>query len=258
MLKPRVIPCLLLRGRGLYKTVKFGDPKYVGDPVNAVKIFNEKEVDELLLLDITATTEKREPNYELIGDIAGECFMPLGYGGAVTSLAQIRRLHRMGVEKVSLNTAAFQDRRLLQESCDVFGSSSIVAAIDVKKTLFGKYEVWINSGKTNTKEDPVRYAEQLAKLGVGEILVNSIDRDGTMAGYDNTLLKNIASAVDTPVIACGGAGTLDHLRDTIAHTGVNAVAAGSMFVFHGKHKAVLINYPTPAQLEGLQLSHATP
>ena len=258
MLKPRVIPCLLLRGRGLYKTVKFGDPKYVGDPVNAVKIFNEKEVDELLLFDITATPEKREPNYELIGDIAGECFMPLGYGGSVTSIAQIRRLHRMGVEKVSLNTAAFQDRRLLQESCDVFGSSSIVAAIDVKKTLFGKYEVWINSGKTNTKEDPVRYAEQLAKLGVGEILVNSIDRDGTMAGYDNTLLKNIASAVDTPVIACGGAGTLDHLRDTIAHTGVNAVAAGSMFVFHGKHKAVLINYPPPAQLEGLQLSHATP
>lgn len=258
MLKPRVIPCLLLRGRGLYKTVKFADPKYVGDPVNAVKIFNEKEVDELLLLDITATPEKREPNYELIGDIAGECFMPLGYGGGVTSVEQIRRLHRMGVEKVSLNSAAFRDRRLVQESCDVFGSSSIVAAIDVKKTLFGKYEVWINAGKTNTKEDPVRYAQELAKLGVGEILVNSIDRDGTMAGYDITLLKNIAAAVDTPVIACGGAGSMDHLRDAIANTGVNAVAAGSMFVFHGKHKAVLINYPTSAQLEDLQLSHARP
>lgn len=257
MLKPRVIPCLLLRGRGLYKTVKFSDPKYVGDPVNAVKIFNEKEVDELLLLDITATPERREPNYELIGDIAGECFMPLGYGGGVGSMDQIRKLHRVGVEKVSLNSAAFQDRRLVEESCDVFGSSSIVAAIDVKKTLFGKYEVWINSGKTNTKQDPVRYAVELARLGVGEILVNSIDRDGTMAGFDLNLLKNVASAVDTPVIACGGAGNLDHIREAIAATGVNAVAAGSMFVFHGKHKAVLINYPTPAQLEGIQLANAS-
>lgn len=257
MLKPRVIPCLLLRGRGLYKTVKFSAPKYVGDPINAVKIFNEKEVDELLLLDISATPEKREPNYELIGDIAGECFMPLAYGGGVRSIDQIRRLHRVGVEKVSLNTAAFHDRRLVEECCGVFGSSSIVAAIDVKKTLFGRYEVWINSGNTNTKEDPVRYAEQLAKLGVGEILVNSIDRDGTMGGLDLTLLRNIASAVDTPVIGCGGAGTLDHLREAIGKTGINAVAAGSMFVFHGKHKAVLINYPTPAQLEELQLAGAS-
>lgn len=257
MLKPRVIPCLLLRGRGLCKTVKFSDPKYVGDPINAVKIFNEKEVDELLLLDITATPEKREPNFELIGDIASECFMPLAYGGGVTSIDQIRRLHRVGVEKVSLNSAAYHNRKLVEEACAVFGSSSIVAAIDVKKTLFGRYEVWINSGKTNTKEDPVRYAEQLARLGVGEILVNSIDRDGTMGGFDLTLLKNITSAVDAPVIGCGGAGTLDHVREAISKTGVNAVAAGSMFVFHGKHKAVLINYPTPAQLEELQLSNAT-
>lgn len=254
MLKPRVIPCLLLRNRGLYKTVKFGDPKYVGDPVNAVKIFNEKEVDELMLFDITATPEKREPNFALIGEIAGECFMPFSYGGGVTSVDQVRRLHRIGVEKVSLNSAAFQNRRLVQESCELFGSSSIVASIDVKKTFLGKYEVWINGGKTNTKEDPVRYAEQLATLGVGEILVNSIDRDGTMTGYDNALLKKVMSAVSTPVIACGGAGTLDHLRETIAQTGVSAVSAGSMFVFHGKHKAVLINYPTPAQLESLMLS----
>jgi cyclase len=254
MLKPRVIPCLLLRGHGLCKTIKFANPKYVGDPINAVKIFNEKEVDELLLLDITATSEKREPNYEIIGDIASECFMPLSYGGGVTSIEQIRRLHRMGVEKVSLNSSAFHNRRLVEESCSIFGSSSIIAAIDVKKTLFGKYEVWINAGKINTKEDPVRYAEQLAKLGVGEILVNSIDRDGTMAGFDLSLLKHITSAVDTPVIACGGAGTLDHVREAISKTSVNAVAAGSMFVFHGKHKAVLINYPTPAQLEELQLA----
>ena len=251
MLKARVIPCLLLKGRGLYKTVKFANAKYVGDPVNAVKIFNEKEVDELLLLDITATHENREPNYELIADIAGECFMPLGYGGAVTSLEQIRKLHRMGVEKVSMNTAAFNDRRLVQESCDVFGSSSIVAAIDVKKSFLGKYEVWTHGGRINTKEDPVRYAEELARLGVGEILVNSIDRDGVMGGYDVALLKRITAAVDTPVIACGGAGTLEHIREAVTQAHVSAAAAGSLFVFHGKHRAVLINYPTQLQLEAV-------
>ncbi|MDO5896980.1 AglZ/HisF2 family acetamidino modification protein [Agrobacterium sp. Azo12] len=252
MLKARIIPCLLLKGRGLYKTVKFSDPKYVGDPVNAVKIFNEKEVDELLVLDITATAEKREPNFELIGDIAGECFMPLAYGGGVSSLEQIRRLQRVGVEKVSLNSAAFHNRDLVKDACLTFGTSSIVAAIDVKKSFFGKYEVWINAGKTNTKEDPIRYAEQLARLGVGEILVNSIDRDGTMGGLDTNLLKSIVGAVDTPVIACGGAGNLTHLHEGIS-CGVNAVAAGSMFVFHGKHKAVLINYPSGTQLEEIQL-----
>jgi len=227
----------------------------VGDPVNAVKIFNEKEVDEILLLDITATPERREPNYELIGDIASECFMPLTYGGGVCSIAQVRNLHRVGVEKVCLNTAAFYDRRLVEESCGSFGSSSIVACIDVKKNFFGKYEVWVNCGKTNTKEDPVSYAEQLAKLGVGEIMVNSIDRDGTMSGFDLPFLKSICSAVDTPMIACGGAGTLDHLREVISLAKVNAVAAGSLFVFHGKHKAVLINYPTPSQLEELQVAN---
>jgi cyclase len=255
MLKARIIPCLLLKGRGLYKTVKFSEPKYVGDPVNAVKIFNEKEVDELLVLDIMATKEKREPNFELIGDIAGECFMPLAYGGGVSSIEQIRRLQRVGVEKVSLNSAAFHNRDLVKEACSTFGTSSILATIDVKKSFFGKYEVWINGGKSNTKEDPVRYAEQLARLGVGEILVNSIDRDGTMGGLDTNLLKAIVGAVDTPVIACGGAGNLGHLREGIS-CGANAIAAGSMFVFHGKHKAVLINYPSAVQLEEIQLESA--
>jgi cyclase len=251
MLKARVIPSLLLRGRGLYKTVKFGNPKYVGDPINAVKIFNEKEVDELILLDITATPEKREPNYELIGDIASECFMPLSYGGSVTTVEQIRRLHRIGVEKICLNTSAFMDPELVRQGCDIFGSSSIIAAIDVKKTLLGRYEVWINCGKTNTKEDPVRYAAALADLGVGEILVNSIDRDGTMTGYDIDLLKKITSAVNTPVVACGGAGTLEHMQKAVKEAHVSAVAAGSMFVFHGKHRAVLINYPEQSEMEWL-------
>lgn len=249
MLKVRVIPCLLLRGRGLYKTVKFKDPKYVGDPVNAVKIFNEKEVDEIIVLDIGATTEKRGPNFDLIGDIAGECFMPLAYGGGISSMEQIRKLQRLGVEKTCLNSAAFTDRRLVHEACDVLGSSSIIAAIDVKKSFLGKPEVWINCGKTNTKTDPVRYAEELAKAGVGEILVNSIDRDGTMSGYDTDLLKRIAAAVDVSIIACGGAGSVQHMREAVEQARVPAVAAGSLFVFHGKHRAVLINYPTQADLE---------
>lgn len=249
MLKTRVIPCLLLRGRGLYKTVRFKDPKYVGDPVNAVKIFNEKEVDELILLDISATTEKKEPNFALIEEIASECFMPLGYGGGVTTVEQMRRLYRLGVEKISLNTAAFTDRRLVEASCKTFGSSSVIASIDTKSTLFGKREVWINGGRVNTKEDPVRYAEQLAQLGVGEILVNSIDRDGTMSGYDIDLLRLLSAAVDVPIIASGGAGSIDHMQEAIAKAGVPAVAAGSMFVFHGRHRAVLINYPARAELE---------
>jgi len=249
VLKTRVIPCLLLRDHGLYKTVKFKDAKYVGDPINAVKIFNDKEVDELILLDIGATPNKREPNFELIGDIAGECFMPLTYGGGVNSLDQIRKLHRLGVEKISLNTAAFKDRQLVKETCHVFGSSSIVAAIDTRKTLFGRHEVWIEGGTVNTKEDPVRYAEELNRLGVGEILVNSIDRDGTGSGYDIDLLKKISAAVDVSIIACGGAGSLKDMQALVQQAQIPAVAAGSMFVFHGKHRAVLISYPTQKELE---------
>ena len=249
MLKTRVIPSLLLRGRGLYKTVRFKDPKYVGDPVNAVKIFNEKEVDEIIVLDISATTEKKEPNFALIEEIASECFMPLGYGGGVTTIDQMRRLYRLGVEKIALNTAAFTDRHLVEAGCKSFGSSSVIASIDTKSTLFGKREVWINGGRINTKVDPVRYAEQLARLGVGEILVNSIDRDGTMSGYDIELLKMLSAAVDVPIIACGGAGSLEHMQEAVTTAGVPAVAAGSMFVFHGRHRAVLINYPARAELE---------
>ena len=249
MLKTRVIPSLLLRGRGLYKTVRFKDPKYVGDPVNAVKIFNEQEVDEIIVLDISATTEKKEPNFALIEEIASECFMPLGYGGGVTTIDQMRRLYRLGVEKIALNTAAFTDRHLVEAGCKTFGSSSVIASIDTKSTLFGKREVWINGGRVNTKVDPVRYAEQLARLGVGEILVNSIDRDGTMSGYDIELLKMLSAAVDVPIIACGGAGSLEHMQEAVTTAGVPAVAAGSMFVFHGRHRAVLINYPARAELE---------
>lgn len=251
MLRTRVIPCLLLLDGGLYKTVKFKEPKYVGDPVNAVRIFNEKEVDEILVLDIGATSEKRGPDYELIRDIASECFMPLTYGGGIDSLVQMLKLQRLGVEKVSINSAAFRDPSLVRTACKALGSSSVVAAIDVKRTLFGKYEVWIDGGRTNTKTDPVDHADRLAELGVGEILVNSIDRDGTMSGYDVSLIKRIAERVDTPVIACGGAGSLEHLAEITREGGIGAAAAGSLFVFHGRHRAVLINYPSHNQLEAL-------
>ncbi len=249
MLKTRVIPSLLLRGRGLYKTRQFKDPKYVGDPVNAVKIFNEKEVDELILLDISATAEKKEPDFGLVEEIASECFMPLSYGGGVTTIEQMRRLYRLGVEKISLNTAAFTDRRLVEVACRTFGSSSVIVSIDTKSSLFGKREVWINGGRVNTKEDPLRYAEQLARLGAGEILVNSIDRDGTMSGYDIVFLRMLSARVGVPIIACGGAGSLEHMQEAVTEAGVTAVAAGSMFVFHGRHRAVLINYPARAVLE---------
>lgn len=249
MLKTRVIPSLLLRGRGLYKTRQFKDPKYVGDPVNAVKIFNEKEVDELILLDISATAEKKEPDFGLVEEIASECFMPLSYGGGVTTIEQMRRLYRLGVEKISLNTAAFTDRRLVEVASRTFGSSSVIVSIDTKSSLFGKREVWINGGRVNTKEDPLRYAEQLARLGAGEILVNSIDRDGTMSGYDIVFLRMLSATVGVPIIACGGAGSLEHMQEAVTEAGVTAVAAGSMFVFHGRHRAVLINYPARAVLE---------
>jgi len=251
MLTRRVMPCLLLRGKGLYKTVRFKSPQYVGDPINAVRIFNEKEVDELLVLDITATPTGRGPDFELIEDIASECFMPLCYGGGVTTIDQMKRLWRLGVEKISLNSAVFDNPTLVQESCSRFGSSSVVGAFDVKKNLFGRYEVWSHCGTRNTRIDPVRHAVRLVELGVGEILVNSIDRDGTMVGYDLDLLQRIASQVDVPVIACGGAGELRHLADALSSGQVSAVAAGSMFVFHGKHKAVLINYPTQNELIGI-------
>ena len=251
MLRTRVIPCLLLRGGGLYKTVKFKEPKYVGDPINAVRIFNEKEVDEILVLDIGASPERREPNFELIRDIASECFMPLAYGGGITSLEQMQKLQRIGVEKVAINSAAFRDPDLVSAACGALGTSSVLAAIDVRRTMLGKYEVWIDGGRVNTKADPVKHAVRLAELGVGEILVNSIDRDGTMSGYDVNLISRISENVDTPVIACGGAGSLEHIQEVTKKGGVEAAAAGSLFVFHGRHRAVLINYPSQRELETL-------
>lgn len=248
MLFTRVIPCLLLKGSGLVKTVKFKDPKYVGDPRNALKIFNEKEADEIVILDISATLENRSPNFELIREVVDEAFMPLGYGGGIKNIEEIRRLLNIGVEKAIINTAAFQNPHLIEEAAKIFGSQSIVISIDIKKSLLGSSLVYVSNGKTSTKLDPVIYAKKMESLGAGELLINSIDRDGTMTGYDVQIIKQIADAVTIPVVACGGAGKLADLRVAVKEGGASAVAAGSLFVFHGKHRAVLISYPDADEL----------
>lgn len=247
MLASRIIPCLLLQNQGLVKTVKFKNPKYVGDPTNAIKIFNEKEVDELIFLDITATRENRQPPFKLISEIATECFMPFCYGGGINSLEDMQAIFSLGVEKVAINTQAILRPSLVKQASKQFGSQSIVISIDVKKDLFGTYKVFSHLRGKVLKIDPVEFALQMEDMGAGELLVNSADRDGTMEGYDIELIKKLTVAVNIPVVACGGAGSIEHFRDAIYIGGASAVAAGSMFVFYGKYRAVLINYPS--QLE---------
>ncbi|QDQ25724.1 glycosyl amidation-associated protein WbuZ [Chitinimonas arctica] len=243
MLRIRVIPCLLLKGRGLVKTTRFKDPQYIGDPINAIKIFNDKEVDELVLLDVLASVEGKGPNFEVIEEIANECFMPVAYGGGITNLEQIRKILKLGIEKVVLNEAAFQHPELISAAAAEFGSQSIVVSMDVKRKLFGKYEVYRARGTKSTGLDPVAFALTVSKLGAGEIFLTAIDRDGTMEGYDLELIKQIARAVPIPVIASGGAGKIGDFREATHCGGASAVAAGAMFVFHGKHRGVLITYP---------------
>lgn len=242
MLKTRVIPCLLIKNSGLVKTIKFKDHKYVGDPINAVRIFNEKEVDELILLDIDATIKKRKFSRDLISEIASECFMPVCYGGGIRSLEDIGQILSLGIEKVSINSYAAEENTIIEKAARAFGSQSIVVSIDVKKNLLGKYEVFTHGGKKNIKLDPVRYAQLVEELGAGEILLNSIDRDGTMLGYDVDLLKRVCTSVNIPVVACGGAGKIEDFVDAVERGSASAVAAGSLFVFQGKHRAVLISY----------------
>lgn len=249
MLSTRVIPCLLLSGDGFVKTTRFGRPVYLGDPLNILRIFNEKEADEMIVLDILVGRENKEPNYSLIEDMASECFMPLCYGGGVRTVEQIRRIFGIGIEKVAINTAAFEDAELIDKAAREFGSQSIVVSIDVKKGFFGKYDVLLRSGSRKTGRDPVSYAKELEKRGAGEILINSIDRDGTMEGYDLELVKSIAAAVDVPVIACGGARNVDDFYSAVTLAGASAVAAGSMFVFQGRHRAVLINMPGRTEID---------
>ncbi len=244
----RVIPALLIQKGGLVKSVKFKDHKYVGDPINAVKIFNEKEVDELVVLDISATIENRPPNFSQIKEIASEAFMPLAYGGGITKLEEIKALIGGGVEKVILNTAAFSNPGLVTEAAKYIGSQSVVVSIDVKKNFFGKYKVYVKNGSQNTGLDPVDFARQMERAGAGEILLNAIDRDGTFSGYDTELIRMVSSAINIPVVALGGARTVNDFRNAIQH-GASAVSAGSMFVFQRPHRAVLISYPSQKELK---------
>ncbi|MCM2356961.1 MAG: AglZ/HisF2 family acetamidino modification protein [Geobacteraceae bacterium] len=251
MLGTRVIPCLLLRNQGLVKTVKFKDPKYVGDPINTVRIFNDKEVDELIFLDITATFENKRPNFRLISDIASECFMPLGYGGGIRTVEDIKEILGLGAEKVIINSYALENTSFISEAAELFGSQSIVVSLDVKKNFFGNYEVFSHSGTKRTKLDPVSAAKQSEQMGAGELFLNSIDRDGTMQGYDIDLVSKVSGAVSIPVIASGGAGKLDDFSAAVNSGGASAVAAGSFFVFHGKHRAVLISFPTREEMQNI-------
>ncbi|MGF1557788.1 MAG: AglZ/HisF2 family acetamidino modification protein [Flavobacteriaceae bacterium] len=243
----RIIPCLLLRDEGLVKTVKFKKSTYIGDPINAVKIFNEKEVDELVFLDIDATNQRKEPPYQVIQDIATECFMPFCYGGGIKTIDQIRKIIASGAEKVAINSAAFLNPDLIRQAAEVFGSSTVVVSIDYKKNLFGNQTVYINGGTKSTKKDPVTYAMEMEQLGAGELFLNAVDRDGEMMGYDLEMVKKVTAAVSIPVIICGGAAALTDFSLAFEN-GASAASAGSMFVFQGKKKGVLISYPSPEEL----------
>ncbi|HIH88000.1 TPA: imidazole glycerol phosphate synthase subunit HisF [Candidatus Bathyarchaeota archaeon] len=250
MFLPRVIPILLLKDLGLVKTIQFENPRYIGDPINAVKIFNVKEVNEIAFLDITAT-KSHIINYDMIRKISQECMTPLTYGGGVTKLDDIGRLFKIGIEKVAINTAAFNNPRIITDASEAYGSQSVIASIDVKKHAKGSYEVVVGNGSTPTGADPVSYARKMESLGAGEILLTSIDRDGTMTGYDIELIRSVSDAVKVPVIASGGAGKLQDLRSAYLNGKASALAAGSIFVFFGKKKAVLITYPDRDELETL-------
>jgi cyclase len=247
----RIIPCLLLRDKGLVKTVKFRESTYVGDPINTIKIFNEKEVDEIFFLDIDATKSMKEPPYELIQNIASECFMPFAYGGGIRSLQQMEKIIKSGAEKIILNTHAFLQKNFINDAVHQFGSSTIAVSIDVRKEFLKGNIVYIKGGTMSTGKNPVDYAKEIENKGAGEILINSIDRDGMMEGYDIELIKSISQVVRIPVIACGGAGKLSDFRLAVKEGGASAAAAGSFFVFHGKRRAVLITYPEYSEISAL-------
>jgi len=251
VLRPRLIPCLLLHQGGLVKTVGFKDPKYVGDPINAVKIFNEKEADELVVLDIDATVNGVEPNYKLIADLAAECRMPLCYGGGVRSVEQAKRISGLGVEKVAISAAALADPALVTRTAAAIGRQSVVVVLDVRKTsgFFGRgYQTFTHNGtRPGPQQDPIALAAAMEAAGAGEILLNSIDRDGHMKGYDLQLAREVRKILRIPMTVLGGAGTHDDLKDLFQACGVVGAAAGSLFVFKGQYRAVLISYPSAQQ-----------
>lgn len=255
MLRPRIIPCLLVHNNGLVKTMNFDNPKYVGDPINAVKIFNEKEADELIVLDIDATREKRPPNFELIKKLAVECRMPFCYGGGVTTVEQAKRIINLGVEKVAISSAGIADLNLLKDIGNTIGVQSVVLVLDVaKRELLGDYELYLENGRKRTNIKLKDFLKNLSDIHLGELVINSIDRDGTLKGYDYKLLDMVRESVDVPLTVIGGAGDLKDIKELISRYKIIGAAAGSLFVFKGRYKAVLINYPEKEEKQTLYIS----
>lgn len=250
MLQHRVIPALLLRNNGLVKTTRFKDPKYVGDPLNAIRIFNEKEVDELMLLDITASKENREPNFAMIEQIAEECFMPLAYGGGVRTVEQAQRIYALGVEKICLQTSVLENPGLVTELAQRFGSQSVMVSVDVKRNWMGKPQMYSSAKASSLGSDWIERAQRLVDAGAGEVLFNAVDKDGTLQGPDLALIEQMSKAIQVPLIAVGGVGSMADIKAAV-DAGASAVAAGAFFVYHGPHRAVLITYPKYVELEAL-------
>ncbi|MFI3191056.1 imidazole glycerol phosphate synthase subunit HisF [Crenothrix sp. D3] len=258
MLRPRIMPCLLIKNGGLVKTVKFSTPKYVGDPLNAVKIFNEKEADELIVLNIDATISGEAPDFKMIEHLAAECRMPLCYGGGVRTVEQAKTIIGLGVEKVALSSAVLENPELVTLISKEVGSQSIVVVLDVKKKKLGTgYEIWTHNATVNTGKCPIEFSQEIEKLGVGEIVLNSIDNDGEMKGYDLVLAKKVREVTTVPLSILGGAGSLKDIGNLINHFGIIGAAAGSLFVFKGVYKAVLINYPNPMEKDELIRSYSS-
>lgn len=252
MLHPRIIPCLLIHNKGLVKTVKFKDPKYVGDPINAVRIFNEKEVDELMVIDIDASSNNSEPDYKMIQNLASECRMPLCYGGGIKTVEQAQHIFSLGVEKIAISSAALENPALIGQVAERVGNQSVIVVLDIKKKfLSNKYEIWSHNATKGTGKDPVEFSKQCESLGAGEIVINSIDQDGTMKGYDFNLIDKIRESITVPMTILGGAGTINDIGELIERHGIIGAAAGSLFVFKGKYRAVLINYPNKTEKEQL-------
>lgn len=254
MLQKRIIPCLLLKGEGLVKTRKFKKPKYVGDPINAIRIFNDKEVDELILLDIDATKLSKEPNYKLLEEIAGECFMPLCYGGGINSVEQAHRIFSLGIEKICIQTAALNDLSIISDISSRFGSQSVAVSIDIKRNWLGKKKIYSSTKNKYQNQNLKTFITDLINAGAGEIILNSIDLDGTLSGMDIDLIREVCEFTPVPLVALGGLDSLNSIKEA-SDAGASGIAAGSFFVFHGPHRAVLITYPNYSDLENLLRSN---
>lgn len=251
MLRPRLIPSLLIHDNGLVKTVKFKNPKYVGDPINAVKIFNEKAVDELAIFDIDATVLGKEPNYKLISNLALQSRMPLCYGGGVKTVEQAKRIFGLGIEKIAFSSIVVDNPKIITEVSNKVGSQSVIVVLDIKKKILGGYEVYTHNGKKASGLDPIKFVKKLEEWGAGEVIINSIDQDGVMKGYDLNLISKVRENLTIPLTVLGGAGSLQDIKEVIGSHGIIGIAAGSLFVFKGKYNAVLINYPKREEKENL-------